>query len=459
MSTPRPALRRALISLLVGALLGAGAPAYALDDIPTAADVAAAEAAAATSAQSVAEVRDRLASAEARLTAATIYAATKAEEYNGARYHLSSAKKEARATEAAAVAARADVQQQAARYSEAVVTSYQMAPELTAWASVMSSDGLGQAVERSATLQVAEDAMSTRYDALAIAKARAERAEAKAAAARDRAAALASKARVARNLAVAAQQSAASAMADIAAERQELISRWAELQGISVALAEQRNNALEQQAAEEAAAQEEAQDDEEAAPTGSSGSGSGAGSGSGSGAGNGGGGGGGNGGGSVSPDPSPSQPASPSPTPSGSPSSPPSPTPTPTPPPNPPPVSGGADRAIAFARAQIGEPYRWGAAGPNAWDCSGLTQGAWGAAGKYLPHYSVAQFEQSTQISKSQLQPGDLLFWTSNGRSSGIYHVALYIGNSRMIHAPRTGRPVAEESMYYWVAPTLFARP
>ncbi|MFC6343702.1 C40 family peptidase, partial [Nocardioides hankookensis] len=119
----------------------------------------------------------------------------------------------------------------------------------------------------------------------------------------------------------------------------------------------------------------------------------------------------------------------------------------------------GAQAAIAFARAQIGEPYQWGAAGPDEWDCSGLTAGAWGAGGTYLPHYSVAQYEQSTPISASQLQPGDLVFWGSSSDPGSIYHVALYIGGGRIIQAPRTGRPVEEVSMYYWTAPNFFARP
>jgi cell wall-associated NlpC family hydrolase len=114
---------------------------------------------------------------------------------------------------------------------------------------------------------------------------------------------------------------------------------------------------------------------------------------------------------------------------------------------------------VAFARAQIGEPYRWAAAGPGAWDCSGLTMKAWQAGGKYLPHYSVGQYQTSTPIRSSQLRPGDLVFWGSSSRSSSIYHVALYIGGGQMIHAPRTGRPVTQESMYYWTAPNFFARP
>jgi cell wall-associated NlpC family hydrolase len=85
--------------------------------------------------------------------------------------------------------------------------------------------------------------------------------------------------------------------------------------------------------------------------------------------------------------------------------------------------------------------------------------GAWAAGGKYLPHYSVAQFEQSTPISASQLQPGDLVFWGSSGDPSSIYHVALYVGGGRIIQAPRTGEDVEETSMYYWIAPNFYARP
>ena len=81
--------------------------------------------------------------------------------------------------------------------------------------------------------------------------------------------------------------------------------------------------------------------------------------------------------------------------------------------------------------------------------------GAWAAGGKSLPHYSVAQYQQSTPISASDLQPGDLVFWGSSSSSSSIYHVALYVGDGMIIHAPRTGRDVEEVSMYYWITPEL----
>jgi cell wall-associated NlpC family hydrolase len=82
---------------------------------------------------------------------------------------------------------------------------------------------------------------------------------------------------------------------------------------------------------------------------------------------------------------------------------------------------------------------------------------AWRAGGLSLPHSSAAQYAVSTPIAAGDLRPGDLVFWGSS--PSGIYHVALYAGSGEIIHAPRTGRPVTRESMYYWTAPDYFARP
>jgi cell wall-associated NlpC family hydrolase len=83
---------------------------------------------------------------------------------------------------------------------------------------------------------------------------------------------------------------------------------------------------------------------------------------------------------------------------------------------------------------------------------------AWERAGVSLPHYSVAQYHAGSPVSAGQLRPGDLVFWSSSSSPDGIHHVALYIGDGMIVHAPRTGRPVTVESMYYWVPPTHFAR-
>ncbi|MFI8519090.1 NlpC/P60 family protein [Streptomyces sp. NPDC085481] len=96
-----------------------------------------------------------------------------------------------------------------------------------------------------------------------------------------------------------------------------------------------------------------------------------------------------------------------------------------------------AAEAIAFAQAQLGKPYVWGATGPSAYDCSGLTQAAWRAAGVSLPRTTYSQINAGRRVSRSELAPGDLIFFYS-----GISHVGLYIGGGQMIHAPRPGAPV-----------------
>ncbi|MFF5934308.1 NlpC/P60 family protein [Streptomyces sp. NPDC012508] len=103
-----------------------------------------------------------------------------------------------------------------------------------------------------------------------------------------------------------------------------------------------------------------------------------------------------------------------------------------------------AEKAMAFARAQIGKPYVWGATGPSSYDCSGLTQGAWKAAGVDLPRTTWDQVEVGTRVATADLLPGDLVFFYDD-----ISHVGLYIGGGKMIHAPKPGANVREESIYY----------
>ncbi|MGW2566656.1 NlpC/P60 family protein [Streptomyces sp. NPDC001537] len=103
-----------------------------------------------------------------------------------------------------------------------------------------------------------------------------------------------------------------------------------------------------------------------------------------------------------------------------------------------------AEKALAFARAQIGKPYVWGATGPGSYDCSGLTQAAWKAAGVDLPRTTYDQVNAGTTVSLTDAQPGDLIFFYDD-----ISHVGVYIGNGMMIHAPKPGAYVREESIYY----------
>ena len=101
-------------------------------------------------------------------------------------------------------------------------------------------------------------------------------------------------------------------------------------------------------------------------------------------------------------------------------------------------------KALAYAKAQLGEPYARSGAGPSSWDCSGLTMMAWGSAGVSLPHSSRQQFNRGKTVAKSDLQPGDLVFFYSD-----IHHVGLYAGNGQVIHAPRPGKSVEYIKMSY----------
>ena len=104
--------------------------------------------------------------------------------------------------------------------------------------------------------------------------------------------------------------------------------------------------------------------------------------------------------------------------------------------------AGPAGVAIRYAFAQIGRDYQFGAAGPDTYDCSGLTMASWGHAGVSLPHSAAEQWRVVSHLSRSQLQPGDLVFYYSD-----IHHVAIYIGGGRVVHAPTWGEQVRTAPM------------
>ena len=106
--------------------------------------------------------------------------------------------------------------------------------------------------------------------------------------------------------------------------------------------------------------------------------------------------------------------------------------------------SGRGAQALAYARAQLGEPYVRNGDGPSSWDCSGLTMMAWGSVGVSLPHSASQQYSRGSVVSKGDLQLGDLVFFYSD-----IHHVALYAGNGQVIHAPRPGKSVEYIKMSY----------
>jgi cell wall-associated NlpC family hydrolase len=102
-----------------------------------------------------------------------------------------------------------------------------------------------------------------------------------------------------------------------------------------------------------------------------------------------------------------------------------------------PPTATAGEVALAFAKDQLGEKYKYAAAGPNAWDCSGLTMKAWAAAGVTLPHNAAAQYKIGAKVKQADLQPGDLVFFYS-----GPSHVGIYAGDGQIIHAPKPGKTV-----------------
>jgi peptidoglycan DL-endopeptidase CwlO len=441
---------RALGLAVATALTLVAGSAAADDTVPTQREVKQADAAAHSKARDVAAVQADLVLANQRLQASATEAAQAAEAWNGARYRLEQAQERAAAAERRSAIAVADVERQRDAYGDTVASSYQQAPELTALNAIAESDGFDAVIDQVSTMRNAETALDANYDSFRAASTLADVATRQAEEARAEAQDLEAEASQARDRAHAAADAAAASAESIAAEKTALIDELARLQDISVELAERRQTALEEAAAEAAAAaalreqraeerrerreaqaaaraarkaaqQEAQQAAQQAAP--------------------------------EQTEPQGQDNSDPQPQPQ------PQPPPPPPAPPAPPAPSSGAPAAISFARAQLGEPYQWGAAGPSAWDCSGLTMGAWQAGGKYLPHYSVAQYEQSTPISAGSLRPGDLVFWGSSSSPSSIYHVALYVGGGQIIHAPRTGRPVTQESMYYWIPPNFHARP
>lgn len=106
------------------------------------------------------------------------------------------------------------------------------------------------------------------------------------------------------------------------------------------------------------------------------------------------------------------------------------------------PVSGRAGVAVAAAKSKLGSAYVWAAAGPNVFDCSGLTMYAWAQAGVGLPHSSRMQMSSGRSVSVSALQPGDLVFY-----GSPVHHVAIYVGGGQVIHAPQSGDVVRYASV------------
>ncbi len=137
--------------------------------------------------------------------------------------------------------------------------------------------------------------------------------------------------------------------------------------------------------------------------------------------------------------------------------------PAPPAPPNPQhpqrPVAGRRDLepAIAFAMAHIGDPYALGGNGPHRWDCSGLIQQAYRRAGVKLPRIAADQYRAMARIPRSALRRGDIVFWSGNGKASGVHHAAIYLGGRRYIEAPRPGKKVRISTFSHY-DPNMYGR-
>ena len=109
--------------------------------------------------------------------------------------------------------------------------------------------------------------------------------------------------------------------------------------------------------------------------------------------------------------------------------------------------SGRGSTAAAFASAQVGKPYVFGAAGPSAFDCSGLTMAAWGSVGVYLPHAASQQYAMTSRVDSGSLIPGDLVFFYSD-----LHHVGIYVGGGMFVHAANPSDGVTVDPLFssYW---------
>jgi cell wall-associated NlpC family hydrolase len=391
--------------------------------VPTQAQVDKAKAAADLKAGDVAALQASLAVANARLQAAADRAEVAAEAYNGAMWRLQQAQKATADAKAAVADALAHVAEQRAGIAQLVTQSYQDGTVLNGVTAFLGADGPAGVMSRMGVVQSAGDSMQARFDQYSALNALARVAEDKAEKAEKKQTALAEKAQSLRDEAAQAANSAASETARIAGERRTLIQELAKAQKVSVELATQRQKSLEKKAEEAtakaaaAAAKAQAQKAKDQADQAK-----------------------------TQADLTQDQLAELGvdggwdlpglPVPAG--------------------TSAGARAAIEFARQQLGEPYVWAAAGPDAWDCSGLTMMAWQQGGIALPHYSAAQYQQTKHITITQLQPGDLVFWGTSPNT--IHHVALYIGNDQIIQAPKTG-DVVKVSPLYASGPNFFGRP
>ena len=470
---------RALLALVAGLLAGLAGllagPAAALHASPIDRELARARQAESDAASAVSQAESRLAAVSARFDQLMISAARAAEAHNGAQYALEQA--ETAESEAVTEAARDAVAAEHARSELGLVaaSAYRTGGQLELVAAVLDADRSDQFVGGVAVLQTVIRSHGTIADRAVEASARAEDAAEHARRARLDREEAARAAELAAGQAADAVAEFETQVAELEQERERALAELAAARGTTIALEEEHQATLalavaadgEQASAVSGSGQDGDPPDARGAPDDLDGETPGE--------------------PATGPEPPTGTPAASMPAPSA-PSAPPmtrEPSPAASSPPatasqtassppqaNPPvnssptkppaktapPPPSGAQLAIDYARAQLGKPYEWGAAGPGSFDCSGLTMRAWQQAGVSLPHWSVAQARMVTRVSYAQLRPGDLIFWSDNGQASGTYHVGLYIGAGKMIHAPRPGKVVEIQNVFYWRPPSFYGR-
>lgn len=458
------AFRSTVAVVLASMVLSANPVAFA--DGPSQDDINKSKQKEASTSASIASLEARLATLKANTENATMKAQIATEDYLQSLDALNKAKAATAAARAKATAATKQTHQARKTLSDVVVQTYQdggnpfdiVSPYLTgrSLGDIASQkaalDRAGENTDAKLQKVQALQSVATTMEGIAAQKESAQRAATQ-------------KTEATKNAAQAAANAAQAAQSQATTQRANLISQLAAQRNTTVALETQRQEQLEQaeqnrkneearKQAQQAAAQAKAKEEQEkqneakaketASPTPSQ------------------------------PDPQPSQTAAPEPAPSQTttpepapspsetsqpapaPAPEPEPAPAPTPEPDPEPEpdptpapSGGADVAIAKAYTFIGVDYVWGGESYSGVDCSGLAMLSWAAAGVSLTHSSRAQYWEGTHVSLDSAQPGDLIFWSSDGSAGSIYHVAIYLGNDQMIEAPTFGVPVRVTGVRY----------
>lgn len=454
------AFRSTVAVVLASMVLSANPVAFA--DGPSQDDINKSKQKEASTSASIASLEARLATLKANTENATMKAQIATEDYLQSLDALNKAKAATAAARAKATAATKQTHQARKSLSDVVVQTYQdggnpfdiVSPYLTgrSLGDIASQkaalDRAGENTDAKLQKVQALQSVATTMEGIAAQKESAQRTATQ-------------KTEATKNAAQAAANAAQAAQSQATSQRANLISQLAAQRNTTVALETQRQEQLEQaeqnrkneearKQAQQAAAQAKAKEEQEkqneakaketASPTPAQPEPSQ----------------------TAAPEPQPSQTTAPEPAPSPSetsqpaPAPEPEPAPAPTPEPDPEPEpdptpapSGGADVAIAKAYTFIGVDYVWGGESYSGVDCSGLAMLSWAAAGVSLTHSSRAQYWEGTHVSLDSAQPGDLIFWSSDGSAGSIYHVAIYLGNDQMIEAPTFGVPVRVTGVRY----------